>query len=176
MKSNKFIRLGLLFFILLLMGTRQVAAQAQSQYVLDLAHPAYSTGNTFSADPEFLRGWCFAWDATSPIVQFGAQVKIFRRTIDMSPPTQTFPVTIWSSGQFYVTVDVEVKRSMGMTLEFMSVSPPNTSLFYQNAVGIRAYADNLPDLEKQFWYGYAACLELAGYNPNFLLITPGNTI
>jgi hypothetical protein len=172
-----YMRKLLFCFFIGLITAQQGKAQAQPSYVLDPNHPAYATGNTFSSNPEFLRGFCFAWDATSPVVQFGATVNVFRKVIETSASTHYYTVHIWVNPQVHIIVEVEAKWTNGMTLEMLSISAPNTSDFYMNAVGIRDYAVNLPtQAEIDFWFGYAAALELASYDPNFLLIRPGNVI
>lgn len=164
-------------FVLLLATTS--FGQAQPSYTLNTSHPAYSTGATFNTDPEFLRGWCFAWDATSPVAQSGRAVSVFTRTINISAANYIIiPVTIWSSGDFYITVNVSVKITDAVALRLTQVFTPDTSLFWQNAQGIKEYVETaLTDpAEKSFWMGYASCLELASQNPAFLLISQGNTI
>lgn len=172
--------MALLFSTAFMFTGGNVFSQAHPEYALDPGHPAYPTGNTFSGDPEFLRGWCFAWDATSPVVQSGAVVKVFRRTISMGGPNLSVPMVIaygiFSNGIQNYVVNVTIKFGYTYALEMINMPTPNTALFYENAVGIRDYADQLPDEEKRFWYGYAGCLEMAAQNPLFLYIQWGQIV
>ena len=131
-------------------------AQYASWYTVDPTHNCYSTAYTFSSDPDFIRGFCFAYDALG-----GHPGTVTIRTIEIG---NTYPLTI----------------NIGMGIDSYTLSNYISSgWFYTAAYLLRE--NYLPTLtadptEYAFYSGYIFLLEQAAYNPSILNLGPGQTV
>lgn len=123
-------------------------------YALDNTHNAYSTATTFSSDVDFIRGFCFCYDALGG--HSGGTPTI--REIDL--------------GNGMVI-------HIGMGIDSYTLSNYISSgWFYLAATLLRDnYIPTITDpSEYSFYMGYAFFLEQVSYNPGILNLGPGQTV
>lgn len=140
-------------FVSFFVGAKKVDAQLFPWYEVTASHNAYSAGLGFNPDPEFIRGFCFAFDGVSPILQ-GYTVQVFQ-------------------GSFVIGSINQV------TFNYVSIAYPiqvNSSYLlacYYSIVDKLSYISAGSD--RNFWQGYAELLLQASYNPNILYMNPGDS-
>ena len=166
----------------LLIATISFTARGQyapptSIYNPPTTHPAWTTGASFNNSSDYARGFCYGYDAASPLAN-GYTGPVYR----------FFDVPIDYYGHTYQVV-------------LQTLAPlPDTSTWEQSANNITAYANDivnvyyqldynynadpshpgpLPDYDeyvkqKNFWLGYAHLLSWAAQNPGVLLLQPGD--
>src|ERR1700733_3126146 len=79
-------------------------SQYMPSYPYNMNHPTWMTAYSFSdGNTDYLRGFAFAWDATSPITQ-GQTVAVWIRTIPTSDLTGTVDQAGWGRSNFNFTL------------------------------------------------------------------------
>lgn len=112
-------------------------------------HPAYMTALSFSSDPDFIRGICFAFDAAKEMVNYG------------------------SAGIMKKEVSVSNNNTVVITIGMYGIASSTwggwCTTFAESSEGVRDYANTLTDLQNQnLWLGYACLMEQAAGNPNIV--------
>jgi len=141
----------ILFTAFFVFSQRSSATQLFSWFEVTPNHVAYSAGQGFNPNEEFIRGFCFAFEGVSPI-------------------TNGYSINVYQAS--YVTGTINQ-----VTFNYIIISYPITvasSYLYACYLSIVGKLDNIPaGDERNFWLGYAELLLQASYNPTILYMNQG---
>jgi hypothetical protein len=149
--KNFFTAIGLT--LLMICSYNSSKAQYLSWYQVDMTHPAYALAYSWNSNSDYVRGFCYAWDA------LGGHSHSYgiARTIEVGG----------------LTINI------GETLTPYALSNLlSAGWFYEAAYQLRT--NYIPTLTNQdeidFYNGYANLLEQVSYNPLILEISSGENV
>jgi len=121
-------------------------------YQVDMTHPAYWFAHSFNSNPDYVRGFCFAWEAIG-----GQSYQYGVRTIELG-------------GSRPLTITIGETISPAAYAALLS-----SGWFYRAATLLRT--EYIPTLTNQdeidFYNGYANLLEQVSYNPMVINLSSG---